>query len=343
MANILRLKRRASGGAAGSPTTLKTTEPAFNEVDDTLYLGKGDDGAGNATSIVPIAGKGAFTDLTSTQSITGAKTFTSSPIIPTPSAGDNSTKAASTAYVTTNIATEATARATATSLLIPLTQRGAANGVATLDAGGLVPASQLPSYVDDVLEYANLAAFPGTGVAGIIYVTADTNKTYRWSGSVYVEISASPGSSDSVTEGSVNLYFTEPRVRASLLTGFSTTNSAIVASDNVLVGFNKAQGQITARLITTNNLSDLTNATTARANLVLDQVNNTSDASKPVSTAQATAIALKLSIANNLSDLQSASSARGNLGLGSMATQAASAVAITGGTIDGITLDGGTF
>lgn len=56
---------------------------------------------------------------------------------------------------------------------------------------GKVPASQLPSYVDDVLEYANLGAFPVTGESGKIYVALDTNKTYRWSGTVYVEISPS--------------------------------------------------------------------------------------------------------------------------------------------------------
>ena len=68
---------------------------------------------------------------------------------------------------------------------------GAASGVATLDANGLVPESQLPSYVDDVVEYASQSAFPATGVSGKIYVATDTNKTYRWSGSAYVEISAS--------------------------------------------------------------------------------------------------------------------------------------------------------
>ena len=70
-------------------------------------------------------------------------------------------------------------------------EMGVANGVATLDADGKVPAVQLPSYVDDVLEFANKAAFPATGETDKIYVAKDTNLTYRWSGSTYVEISVS--------------------------------------------------------------------------------------------------------------------------------------------------------
>lgn len=96
---IIKLKRRSSGGAAGAPSTLKTTEPAFNEADETLYLGFGDDGGGNATSIIPIAGKGAFVDKASAQTIAGIKTFGSSPLLPTPALSDNSTKGATTAFV----------------------------------------------------------------------------------------------------------------------------------------------------------------------------------------------------------------------------------------------------
>ncbi|MDX9703942.1 MAG: hypothetical protein RBU23_13000 [Candidatus Auribacterota bacterium] len=70
-------------------------------------------------------------------------------------------------------------------------QKGVANGLASLGADGKVPSAQLPAYVDDVLEYANLAGFPATGSTGVIYVAQDTNKTYRWSGSAYVEISSS--------------------------------------------------------------------------------------------------------------------------------------------------------
>jgi hypothetical protein len=74
---------------------------------------------------------------------------------------------------------------------IPATEKGAAGGVAELDANGIVLSSQLPSYVDDVLEYASRSAFPTTGEAGKIYVALDTNLTYRWAGSTYTEISPS--------------------------------------------------------------------------------------------------------------------------------------------------------
>lgn len=71
---------------------------------------------------------------------------------------------------------------------IPTAQKGAASGVAELDSSGKVPSTQLPSYVDDVLEFDNRTGFPATGEAGKIYVAKDTNKTYRWSGTAYVEI-----------------------------------------------------------------------------------------------------------------------------------------------------------
>jgi len=57
--------------------------------------------------------------------------------------------------------------------------------------GGKVPSSQLPSYVDDVLEFANLASFPATGESGKIYIAIDTNITYRWGGSSYVIMTSS--------------------------------------------------------------------------------------------------------------------------------------------------------
>ena len=78
MANTIQLKRRVSGNA-GAPAALKSGEIAHNEVDNTLYVGKGDDGSGNATSVIPLAGRGAFADLSTLQTIAGAKTFSTAP------------------------------------------------------------------------------------------------------------------------------------------------------------------------------------------------------------------------------------------------------------------------
>jgi hypothetical protein len=85
-------------------------------------------------------------------------------------------------------------------------QKGVANGLASLDSGGKVPSAQLPSYVDDVLEYANLAAFPGTGETGKIYVATDTNLSYRWSGSAYVLISSVPADASPSVKGIAKIY-----------------------------------------------------------------------------------------------------------------------------------------
>lgn len=86
MANILRIKRRAGTGSAGAPSSLKNAELAFNEADNTLYYGYGDDGSGNANTIPAIAGVGAFVSLGTDQTITGNKTFNGVTIVATPSA-----------------------------------------------------------------------------------------------------------------------------------------------------------------------------------------------------------------------------------------------------------------
>lgn len=77
MSNTIRIKRRANGGGAGAPSSLANAELAFNEQTNVLYYGTGTGGAGgSASAIIPIAGNGAFVDLTNTQTIGGAKTFT---------------------------------------------------------------------------------------------------------------------------------------------------------------------------------------------------------------------------------------------------------------------------
>lgn len=69
--------------------------------------------------------------------------------------------------------------------------KGQPGGLAELDSTGKVPAAQLPSYVDDVLEFSTKDQFPQTGETGKIYVSKDTNLTYRWTGTQYLEISQS--------------------------------------------------------------------------------------------------------------------------------------------------------
>ena len=170
---------------------------------------------------------------------TGAVTVAADPTVPL--------GVASKAYV------DAHAGAASDPLKEDKANKGVANGYASLDSSTRVPAAQLPSYVDDVVEYANLAAFPATGTVGLIYVALDTNKIYRWSGSAYVEISPSPGSTDAVPEGSTNLYFT-------------TARAAAAAPVQSVAG---RTGMVTL----------------TKADVGLGSVDNTSDAGKPVSTA----------------------------------------------------------
>lgn len=160
-----------------------------------------------------------------------------------------------------------------------ISEKNTANGYAGLDNAGKVPASLLPSYVDDVLEFATLSVFPAIGESGKIYTDLSNNKIYRWSGSTYVNIAASPGSTDSVTEGATNLYFTNNRVLTTLLSGLSVINSlAISATDNVLAAFGKLQAQITTlnnNKVDKNGTDSLMSAAEhSKLNSIADNANN---------------------------------------------------------------------
>jgi hypothetical protein len=106
MPNAIRIKRRLAGGAAGAPSSLENAELAFNEQDSVLYYGVGTGGAGGtASSILSIAGPGAFLTLGTTQTVTGGKTFSGSVALgasataTTPAVNTNTTAVATTAFV----------------------------------------------------------------------------------------------------------------------------------------------------------------------------------------------------------------------------------------------------
>jgi len=111
---------------------------------------------------------------------------------------------------------------------IALSEKGVANGVATLDAGGLIPAAQLPSYLDDVLEFATLSAFPSPGALGRIYVAIDTSKAYRWSGSAYISMAV--GNVDSVAGKTGVVTLTKSDVGLNLVVNAEVASSLEVVN-----------------------------------------------------------------------------------------------------------------
>ena len=132
---------------------------------------------------------------------------------------------------------------------INVASRGVANGVATLDQDAKVPAAQLPSYVDDVVEYANFAALPSTGESGKIYITLDDNKCYRWGGSVFAEISASLA----LGETASTAYAGD---KGAIAYAHAVTNKGIAAESGLYKITTNSEGHITA--VTAVTKSDLT-------------------------------------------------------------------------------------
>lgn len=130
MPNTLRIKRRASTGAAGAPASLANAELAYNEADNTLYYGKGTGGAGGtATTIEAIAGPGAYTTLGTTQTVSGIKTFSGPCVFSgtgsnsatgvTQASSDDSTRLATTAYVKSVVSAAGGGTVTSVGLSLP--------------------------------------------------------------------------------------------------------------------------------------------------------------------------------------------------------------------------------
>lgn len=155
----------------------------------------------------------------------------------------------------------------------PLSAAEVGTSVAPL-VGGFVPVAYIPGAVDNVDEFNSVAEFPATGLKDRIYIVVagvDIDKQYRWSGTNYRQIVSSPGTTDAVTEGVLNKYFTESRVLTTVLAGLSVaTNAAATAADTILSGVGKLQAQCTA-------LGARITALT-KTDIGLDQVENKSGA-----------------------------------------------------------------
>ena len=327
MANVIRIKRRVSG-VAGAPSALKSAELAHNEVDDTLYVGKGDDGSGNATSVIALAGRGAFVDLANAQTVAGAKTFSTVPKASQDASGSTdlvrkgqldtllSAKAplASPALTGTPTATTAVAATNTTQIA---TTAFVQTALAGLGAGDM-----LKSVYDttnngkvDLAELAEAVAWTGvTGKPSSFTPAAHTHATSEVTGLDTALAAKAPLASPALTGTP-----TAPTA----VTGTSSTQLATTAfvSAAVAAVINGSPGAL-------DTLNELAAALGNDANFSATVTN---------------ALAGKLAKASNLSDLADAAAARTNLGVGSMAVQNATAVAITGGSVDGVTLDGGTF
>lgn len=130
---------------------------------------------------------------------------------------------------------------------ISTSAKGAAGGVAELDANGKVPSSQLPSYVDNVVEYPTLSDFPATGESGKIYIALNTNLTYRWGGSNYAEISPSIALGTTDSTAYRGDWGAADRAAIGTLTDLQTTSKSdlVSAVNEVKTALGNVQGTLT--------------------------------------------------------------------------------------------------
>lgn len=219
--------------------------------------------------------------------------------------------------------------------------KGAPNGLASLNESGIILSAQLPSYVDDVIEVDTFSNLPGTGESGKIYIVQDTNLTYRWSGTAYVEISKSlalgetsstayPGDKGKATTDKLNripdklitdtvnvnqsttkavLNFTTYRQEAQqigrntlTITSATTSQAGLMSSsDKTKLDGLKDQAGITSDInaVQTNLKTHINNKSNphkvTKDQVGLGNVDNTSDANKPISNATQTALNGKFS------------------------------------------------
>lgn len=125
------------------------------------------------------------------------------------------------------------AKLNAATTAVQSSERGVANGVASLDSDGTIPASQLPAHTYNIVEADTMSQFPARGEAGKIYIDKNTNTLYRWNGSEYISISNPKNVETTPTENSENLI-TSGGVKTALSTLQSQINDLF--EDTVFIG-----------------------------------------------------------------------------------------------------------
>ena len=179
---------------------------------------------------------------------------------------------------------------------------------ANLSNNGKVPANQLPSYVDDVLEYGTLSTFPETGETDKIYVAQDTNLTYRWSGTRYVEISPSialgetsttayPGNKGKANEEAIINEVSRAQRREQAIQ--DSVNEEATRAKRAEADINNSHN---------NHITDYRNPhKVTKAQVGLGDVDNTPDIDKPISNAQQREFnRINQSLSNNIDSVNNA-------------------------------------
>lgn len=326
MANTIRIKRRAAGGSTGAPSSLANAELAYNESDagnGILYYGYGTGGAGGtATQVVAIGGDGAFVNLTGSQIISGNKTFTG-----------------------TLTMSGATIDSLSTTGNITVGGNLTVNGTTTTVNSTVVT-------VDDKNIELGSVTSPSDATAdgGGITLKGTTDKTFNW-----VDASDSWTSSEHLDLANGKSY----RINNTVVLSSTALGTGVVSSSLTSVGtisggtwqgtaIGTAYGGTGAATISgarTNLGLAIGTDVQAYSDVLADFAGLTQAANKlPYFDSSTTAATTDLSsFGRSLIDDADSSAARTTLGLGSMATQAANNVAITGGTIDGVEIDGGSY